>query len=83
MSEPRCAGKKHNYTEYAHNVCTCVLGKAAKNAYMKRRRTRANAKAQPGRIVPGIKHGRFGFEERGCRCPVCTAAHAASDVRRK
>lgn len=29
-------------------------------------------------LVDGITHGRYGYEERGCRCLVCTAAHSQS-----
>ena len=33
--------------------------------------------------VPGITHGRYGYEERGCRCRECTTARYESHRGRR
>lgn len=71
----------HNYTGYAAG-CRCDVCRAAKNEYMRTRRQAARLRAQLAagrpalRFVEGIQHGRYGYEERGCRCPVCMEAMA-------
>lgn len=68
----------HNYSGYS-NGCRCGTCKDAKAGYMRERR--ATAYLEVAQSVPGITHGRFGYEERGCRCDVCVAARRLSQRR--
>lgn len=81
----------HGYGPYTHG-CRCGICRAAKAEYTRQRRAAGRALAQQhgtaqspnGRhFVPGITHGRFGYEERGCRCLDCCAARATEWRERK
>lgn len=72
----------HGYGGYARG-CRCDTCRAAKANYIRERRDSArvlanlvgNGFSTDGRhYVDGITHGRFGYEERGCRCDVCLEA---------
>jgi hypothetical protein len=76
--------ESHGYGPYTRG-CRCETCREAKSAYSRRRRAAARALAnrvgnglsEGGRhLVSGITHGRFGYEERGCRCDVCLGARA-------
>jgi hypothetical protein len=72
---------EHGYNRYS-NGCRCETCRAAKAAYIGERRRAATARAAPGRVVPGIKHGtRRGYKELGCRCEPCTAEMRAVWLR--
>lgn len=71
--------ESHGYVPYTHG-CRCEICRRAKAAYVRNRRGAArvlankvgNGLSTDGRhVVAGITHGRFGYEERGCRCDVC------------
>ena len=86
MTEPEeCPSDTHTYGAYAKkkNPCRCAKGWAAKAAYLRERRAKARAEipADGEHIVDGIKHGSYGFEERGCRCEICVAARREADKR--
>ena len=82
------SGIKHGYTAYTRG-CRCEVCREAKRRYMSARRSTRRmtdrievvepiTKAR-WLIAPIEKHGtRYGYEERGCRCAACCAAHAAS-----
>jgi hypothetical protein len=80
----------HGYNRYTDG-CRCEVCREAKAGYMRRRRAAGRLAAQlhavcerrPGRYVAPIKrHGtRYGYEEMGCRCDLCSAARAESDRR--
>lgn len=76
----------HGYGPYTRG-CRCKTCRAAKAAYMRERRSVAGVPRRQvlrnGKLAAiGITHGtRYGYEERGCRCSKCCAAHAASDRR--
>lgn len=65
----------HGYNAYTRG-CRCPICRRGKTDYMRRRR--AVAFLETRLVVPGIKHGRCGYEEHGCRCDVCVAARRAS-----
>jgi len=46
-----------------------------KACYMSARRSAAFLVTD--HVVEGITHGRYGYEERGCRCEICVAARRA------
>ena len=63
---------RHGYTSYCDG-CRCEVCRKAKAGYTRQRRRNALLNTDPD-PVPGITHGRFGYEERGCRCDVCVGA---------
>lgn len=73
----------HGYGGYTRG-CRCEICTQAKADYMRGRRASARALAarftddRGAHFVPDVKHGRVGYEERGCRCPVCVEARRAS-----
>lgn len=73
---------EHGYGRYSRG-CRCEVCRDAKAEYMRQRRLAASEvaamQAGLGRLsrVSGITHGRYGYEERGCRCEVCVAAREA------
>ena len=71
------AGKlPHGYNRYTYG-CRCGICKAAKADYMSARRGAAFLNTAPS-PVPGITHGRAGYEEQGCRCEVCVEGKRAN-----
>jgi hypothetical protein len=61
----------HGYVPYTKG-CRCAICRQGKADYMRERRAKARANAQPGGKVAGILHGsRAGYEEHGCRCSLC------------
>lgn len=74
----------HGYGGYTRG-CRCDNCRTAKADYVRQRRDAARALANrigngvstSGRhYVSGITHGRYGYEERGCRCDICLEARA-------
>lgn len=45
------------------------------------RELRNRKRGQP--VPPGTKHGVYPYGTYGCRCDVCSAAHSATDARRR
>lgn len=75
----------HGYNAYTHG-CRCDVCRRAKADYMREERRRGREFAQSLDVrafVDGIKHGRHGYEVKGCRCQVCTSAHSAESVQRR
>lgn len=81
----------HGYGRYSRG-CRCGVCRAAKAAYSRSRRSRArtlanlwgNGLSRDGRhFVPNITHGRYGYEERGCRCDICLGSRAKNRRDRK
>lgn len=80
----------HGYGAYTRG-CRCDTCRSAKAAYMRGRRAKKNYGKRRIQYFDGercivavglAKHGtRYGYEERGCRCPTCRQAHNASDHR--
>lgn len=86
MTEPEeCPSDRHDYVGYAakNNPCRCSRGRAEKAAYVRARRAKARAEIPPDgeHVIDGIKHGSYGYEERGCRCEVCREARRTADRR--
>lgn len=65
----------HGYSRYTRG-CRCGVCRAAKREYMRARRGEAIVAATQGQsfAVAEMKHGRFGYEECGCRCTTCIEA---------
>ena len=69
--------RTHGYGGYTQG-CKCGICRAAKAAYMAKRR--AEALRATDKVIEGIRHGtRYAYEERGCRCDVCMAAQVQRD----
>ena len=78
----------HGYNLYTHG-CRCAVCKRAKAEYIRQRRSAARTlanrftDASGSHYVPDVSHGRFGYEERGCRCIECRSAMAAEQRTRR
>lgn len=81
----------HGYVSYTRG-CRCDVCRAAKAAYMSTRRAQGRSVSQDfaaryptarlSTLPDGVSHGtRSAYDERGCRCPECSAARADSDAR--
>lgn len=80
---------KHGYNRYAYG-CRCDVCRAAKAAYMRDKRAQAaeirRAALADGAAryeATGTEHGRSGYQNHGCRCPVCFRAAKAAGIRRQ
>lgn len=76
---------EHGYYLYTAG-CRCAVCRAAKAKYIREKRAAARARALVGtnrgaHLVPGIKHGIFGYQEHRCRCDVCV--DTAREVKRR
>lgn len=83
----------HGYGRYTHG-CRCEVCRQAKSDYMRDRRAAARRRAQTVRAlndelpphrrsfmpIPGITHGKAGYEEQGCRCVECVGARSEADA---
>lgn len=74
LTEHVCQFPRHNYGDYTRGD-RCLLARQAKADYMRERRAAARSTAQWGVKLEGIVHGRYGYEELGCRCMLCRWAH--------
>lgn len=94
MAEPRKRSRPlyrpdgpHGYGRYSDG-CRCEVCCEAKRTYMRARRQKAAARRELAaagggyHFVPNITHGRSGYNEFSCRCPVCRDAKNGSDRRR-
>lgn len=70
----------HGYGRYSHG-CRCEVCRAAKAAYLRRRRAVAAALARKHtnggwrHLAQGVTHGTaFVYKDAGCRCGPCTEA---------
>jgi hypothetical protein len=80
---------EHGFTRYGYG-CRCEVCRAAKAAYMRKRRAAARerrvaAEAASGSryVAPGISHGLSGYQDHGCRCFVCRLSNADSSAQHR
>lgn len=78
----------HGYVPYTRG-CRCDVCREAKADYMRARRKAAREEANRFReqgmrriVIDNITHGRYGYEECGCRCGVCLQARADGERKR-
>jgi hypothetical protein len=66
---------------YTNHHCRCDECKAAWNAYVSKRRMQRVLLVAESGLPEGVEHGEHAYNNWGCCCNVCTAAHAEAARR--